>query len=60
MYVLSFFKNGDTIQGGHYIRGDIISGNTVGQVISKSLKILSLHPRISKVLLDNQPNYFSQ
>ena len=27
--VLSFFVKGDTIQGGHYSRGDIISGNTL-------------------------------
>ena len=29
LYVLSFFKTGDTIQGGHYSREDIIQGNTV-------------------------------
>ena len=28
-YVLSSFKKGDTIQGGHYSREDIKQGNTV-------------------------------
>ena len=32
-YVLSFFLKGDTIQGGHYSRGDIIQGNTVYKAI---------------------------
>ena len=31
-YVLSFFKKGDTTQGGHYSRGDIIQG---GQYLRK-------------------------
>ena len=31
-YVLNFFKKGDTIQGGHYSRGDTIQGWTLFKV----------------------------